>query len=860
MHTLEKIKKNGAWQDEWIPTVCSMCLHHCGVLIHVVNGVAIKVDPDPDCPDNEGHICAKAQGLLLKQYDPHRITEPIMRTNPEKGIDVDPKWKEITWDEAWSIIVEKFNKILKEDPRKLLYAGTDFRRSWIWAWGGAVFGTPNGFFSDVGTTCGGGYHPVNGIMFGSFATQPDWYHCNYLLQIGGGDGFESHLHLTGNAKRCADARMRGMKVVSVEPRMATVSVKADEWIPIRPGTDGMFVLSLMYVMVHELDKYDKEFLKKRTNAPYLIGPDGYYVRDKTTKKPLVWDPVDQKAKPFNDKTIKDFSLLGTYKVDGVECKPAFQLFFDKLKDYPPEKAEKITTVPAATIRRIAKEFVEAARIGETIVIDDVEYPYRPACLQWYRGAHAHEHSWLDNFAFKTINLLIGNTDVPGGHLHIPLGWDPHIDAWSLKYLGRPGPSWNFVEPDEDGITKPWLYELRGPAPFKYPPDHLDLLEYLPVAVEPGHIYPEAILNPEKFGINYRPEAALFIHANPVWNIPQSFRTIDAIKKLDLVVAMDVQAISETTSLADIVLPDYTYLEAWGIEHCETPFIWGHILRRPVLKPPETCMDATDFLTELSDRLGLLDKWNGFLNWRFIAPFGKQEYLLEPNRKYRVEEFLDRWMRAQHGVGLDWFIKNKWNMRKKTPKELYWPYGETRIPFYVMCVKQFGDELRKQFSQIGYPKDWMKNWCDDYLPLPEWKPSKIYNTDSEYDLCMIYYKLPHMTFSDLGTGAWISEVLQKRSDIVRVQINTETAKKKGLKDGDRVIVRSKTAQMKAIVHVTEGVHPDVVAISNAGKWVRHPWAINYAPTSSALLEGGVDWTCKVSGCPETATKVAIEKEA
>jgi len=395
MHALDKIKKEEVWQDEWIPTVCSMCLHHCGILVHVVNGVAIKVDPDPNCPDNEGRICARAQGLIQKQYDPHRITKPIMRTNPEKGIGIDPKWKEISWDEAWSIIVEKFKKILKEDPRKLLYAATDFRRSWIWGWGGAVFGTPNRFFSDLGTTCGGGYHPVNGIMFGSFATQPDWYYCNYLLQIGGGDGFESHLHLAGNAKRAANARMRGMKVVSVDPRMANVSVKADEWIPIRPGTDGMFVLALMYVMVHELDKYDKEFLKKRTNAPYLIGPDGYYVRDKATKKPLIWDPVDKKAKPFNDKTIKDFALLGTYNVDGVECKPAFQLFYDKLKEYTPEKAEKITTVPAATIRRIAKELVEAARIGETIEIDGEKYPYRPVCIQWYRGAHAHEHSWLD---------------------------------------------------------------------------------------------------------------------------------------------------------------------------------------------------------------------------------------------------------------------------------------------------------------------------------------------------------------------------------------------------------------------------------------------------------------------------------
>jgi anaerobic selenocysteine-containing dehydrogenase len=885
VNTFMKVKKEDVWQDEWIPTVCSMCLHHCGILVHVVNGVALSVAPDPQDPDSEGHICAKAQGMIQQQYNKYRLLKPVMRTNSEKGLGVDPKWKEITWDEAWSIIVEKFKKILNEDPRKLIYAGNDFRRSWIWGWGEAVFGTPNGFFSDVGTTCGGGYHPVNGIMFGSFAQQPDWYHCNYLIQIGGGDGFETHLHLAGNAKRAADARMRGMKVVSIDPRFSNTSIKADRWIPIRPGTDGAFVQAMMHVMVVELDKYDKEFLKKRTNAVYLIGPHGYYVRDKATRKPLVWDPVDKTAKPFDDPTIKDYALLGEYNVDAIECipkldgnykidsgqncdgevfegkmtaKPAFQLFYEIIREYTPEWAEKITSVPASVIREIAKEFVEAARIGDTIVIDGVEYPYRPACINWYRGAHAHEHSFLDNFTFKLANLLIGNFDVPGGLLNVPLGWDPHIDAWSAEKLGWVGPSYNYVEPDEDGVVKPWLYELRPPTKFKYPPDFLDLLDYLPIAVEPGHLYSEAILNPEKFGVTYKPEAALIIHANPVWNSPNSFKTVEAIKKLDLVVAVDVStATSETTSLADIVLPDTTYLESWGIEHCEAPFIWGFKLRRPVLKPPDSVMDATDFLTELSDRLGILHKWNGFLNARYIEPFGKPELLLEPNRKYKVEEFLDRWVRAEHGVGLDWFLKNKWNVRKKTPKELYWPYGNVRVPFYMMIVKKYGDELRKKFSEIGYPKDWMRNWADDYLPLPVWKPSNILSKDDEYDMTMIYYKLPQVTFGDMTSGMWTSPVLQMRPDVVGVLINSRTAEKKGIKDGDTIIIESKNGvKVRATAHVTPGVHPEVIGVSNAGKMVLNENAITYAPMSSTLLEGGLEHTDKASGAPETAVRVKV----
>lgn len=863
-HVLEKIDRSKVWQDEWIPTACSMCLHHCGVMVHVVNGVAIKVDPDPDAPDNAGHNCARAPAVLMRQYDPFRIKKPMIRTNPEKGIGVDPKWREISWEEAWEIIIPKLKEILEKDPRKLIFAATDFRRSWIWAWGGAVFGTPNGFFSDTGTVCGGGYHPVNGSLFGSFATQPDWYHIKYLILCGGGDGFESHLHLTCNIRRAADARMRGLKVVVIDPRMSNSAMKADEWLPIRPGTSLGFALAMINVMLWEIKGYDVWFLKNRTNAPYLIGPDGYYVRDKKTNRPLIWDTMDQRPKVFNDPSIKDYALEGVYEVDGTECRPAFQVIKDTVKEYTPEWAEKVTTIPAGTIRRITREFVENAHIGETITIDGVEYPYRPVCFQWYRGAHAHENSYLANLAFKYINILVGAVDVPGGHLNIPLGWDPHIDAWAEKKYGWKGPAYNYVVPNEDGLITPWIYELRPPVPIEYPPNHLDLLEYLPVGLEPGHLYAEAILNPDEFGIEYIPEAALLIHANPVWNMPNGPRVIEALKKLDLVVVMDIVSTSETAMMADIILPDTSPLESWALLHCEAPFISGHILRRPVLQPPPDAMDATDFLTELSDRLGILPKWNGFLNWRFIDPWGKPQYKLEPGRKYRVEEFLDRWMKAQYGDdhGLDWFVKNKWTQRVKTPRELYWPYGEVRVQLYLETIKKMGDELKAFFERIGYPKRWMRDWTVDYVPVPRWRDIRIHKpADPSYDLYMIYYKLPQVTFADQAISAMTSDLLQRKKDIVFAQLNSETGRRKGLKDGDLIEIESPLGKVRAYVTLVETVHPEVIAISNAGRWVKHPWAINYSPTANLLLESStLDLTDKVSGCPESAQRVRIRRVA
>src|ERR1035438_9462928 len=122
------------------------------------------------------------------------------------------------------------------------------------------------------------YHPVNGSVDGSFAAINDYDLCNYWIQIGSGDGFSSHLHLSGSAKRMADARMRGMRVVSLDPRCSIASAKADEWIPTLPGTDRAFVLGMAHVLIHELKRYDREFLRDRTNAPYLVKNDGYHLR------------------------------------------------------------------------------------------------------------------------------------------------------------------------------------------------------------------------------------------------------------------------------------------------------------------------------------------------------------------------------------------------------------------------------------------------------------------------------------------------------------------------------------------------------------------------------------------------------
>ncbi len=94
-------------EDVWIPTACDMCYNVCAIQVHRVNGVAVKIEGIPDAPPNYGKICAKGNAGLMNLYNSHRITSPFIRTNPKKGIGVDPGWHQISWDEAMKLFVGK---------------------------------------------------------------------------------------------------------------------------------------------------------------------------------------------------------------------------------------------------------------------------------------------------------------------------------------------------------------------------------------------------------------------------------------------------------------------------------------------------------------------------------------------------------------------------------------------------------------------------------------------------------------------------------------------------------------------------------------------------------------------------------
>jgi anaerobic selenocysteine-containing dehydrogenase len=755
-------------------------------------GVVLKVEGNPTSAANGARLCPKGNAAILRHYDPNRFKTPLKRTNPEKGPGVDPKWVPIGWDEAFDIVGRELKRVREEDPRKLLPAISDFHKGWLMAWP-SVFGTRN-FFSSWSNYCGAGYHTMCGFIHSTFAVANDPNYCDYWLTNGSGDGFSSHMAVTAYAAAVANARVeRGMKVVCVEPRLSVAGAKADEWVPIRPATDRFFALGLSHVIVAE-KLYDVAFLKKDTNAPYLVRPDGYFVRNGDGKV-LVWDAVDRRAKPWDDPTIKDFALEGELDVEGVRCKPGFQLFKEILDQCTPELMSGFTTVAAETTRRIARDMAKAARIGSTITIDGRTLPLRPAAYLYYRGAQAHKYSTLSNHAFKLVNMLLGNIDAPGGHVG-----SAHSD---LK---------KEINPGADGMIDVHIHDMGPPPPFSYPPNETHLGGYFPLGWIPGHLNHAVLSDPEKFGLDYRPDTMLLCHANPLWNVPGNRERWYAImRSMRFIVAIDIVP-NESNDFADIILPDHDFLESWNIRTGDTAHIGGVSLRQPVSRPLYDTKSQEEILWELADRAGFLAGWNERVN-RAVGLQAKPELRLDLDRKYDDKEIAWRMGMLFKGRDLDWFSERGHTVAPRNPATWYRPWEGLRLRFYIEDIVRARDELQRKMQEADVPlrREW--DWeCYQPLPLPLVDP--VHEEPAEFDLYAITFKEIQLNFGETAGIPWIDDIVHRDPVHAALLLNAETGRKKGLADGDMVKVESPYGSIYGRVSLSQGVHPETVAVSNS----------------------------------------------
>jgi hypothetical protein len=222
-----------------------MCACRCGIRVHLRDGPEVRyIDGNPDHPINKGVICAKGSAGIMKQVSPARLTQPLLRkAGSERGAG---EFEPISWERAFEMLTERLGHIRATDPKKFaLFTGRDQMQALTGLFA-RQFGTPNyaahGGFCSVNMAAGMIYSV--GGSFWEFGG-PDLDRAKLFVMIGTAEDHHS------NPMKIALSKFKraGGRFISINPVRTGYSAIADEWIPIRPGTDGALFMALLHELI-----------------------------------------------------------------------------------------------------------------------------------------------------------------------------------------------------------------------------------------------------------------------------------------------------------------------------------------------------------------------------------------------------------------------------------------------------------------------------------------------------------------------------------------------------------------------------------------------------------------------------------
>ncbi len=849
-----------------VPVYCYQCVAGPDLLkVEVEDGIATRIESNYDIADRHpggGRVCVKAYGLIQKTYNPNRVSQPMKRTNPKKGRDEDPGFVPISWDEALDIVAAKMREIREQgvlDEQGLPRLATSFGGggtptqymgtfpAFMSAWGPI----DQGFGGGQGVKCYHSEHLYGELWHRAFIVSPDTPYTNYVINCG--NNVEASGGVAG-VWRQADARVRGLKRVQVEPHLSITGALSAEWLPIKPKTDAAFLFALIHRILIERDwreVCDVSFISNDTTSPYLVGPNGYYLRDPETEKPLILDLSDGRAKPF-DADIAEPALEGTHRASGIEmgpdgavwtheeaeARPAFQLLLDHVSDFTPEWAEAQCDVPAERIRRVADEYLAHAMVGETIEIEGKTLPFRPVAVMLGKGVNNGWGGYQTCWARTLLAALVGALEVPGGTLGTAVklnrpAYDRHLTVRSegdgiMDYPFNPTTRDEWTAKPHIRNAYKTLVPLAADSAWSpaLGPAHLPWL----FQKKPPESWPEQA-KPAMW-INYRTNPAI-----SSWNAPE---VAERIAEFPFTVSFAYTR-DETNHMADILLPEATDLESLQlIQIGSTKFteqFWKHqgwAVRQPVADPVVDCRDITEIATELARRVGILEAYNAAINRgaagaRLADDKAGYDFSLDVTETHAVEDIWDSVAKAaSHTLtdgaevhGIDWFRENGFMLRPFPQLDwyLYPTLKEQGLRFempYQERLMRHGAELAERLHEIGV--DWWDRQLEEYEPLPGYKPfpdiwvnyaSEVGEDPDAYPLWALTARSMQYSWGANVGIPLINEVANNISGHKGVIVNRATGRGLGIGDGDPVVIESPTGVTRGRAVLREGIRPDTV---------------------------------------------------
>ena len=619
--------------DKITCTTCYMCACRCGIKVHLRDNAIRYIEGNKDHPVNKGVLCAKGSAGIMQHYSPARLKYPMRRVG-ERGSG---EFEEISWDEAMDTIVSWLAPIRATDPKKLgFFTGRDQSQSLTGFWA-SQFGTPNyaahGGFCSVNMAAAGMYS-----FSGSFWEfgEPDWEKSKYFMLFGVAEDHDSNPIKTG----ITTLKQHGGKFISINPVRTGYSAIADQWLGIKPGTDGVFIMAIARLLLLS-GHIDIDFLQYYTNAPHLIydmpntAYDGLIARDKDGN-PLVYDMATGTIKICDSGNVKpalkylaqdnhDLSMIDYDGDSPMVLTTAFVKITERLMEdcYDTEHAAEVCGLSADIITNIANEIADIA-FSQTIEIDVPWQDHlgrqfdkmvgRPVSFHAMRGISAHYNGFQTCRALHLLQMLIGAIDCPGGFRYKapypktvppapkPAGKPEHITA------GQPltGMPLGFPTAPEDLIVDEHGNPNRIDKAFSWE---------APLAV---HGMLHTVIRNAYNRDPYSLDVLMMYMANMAWN--SSMNTSETI---DMLTAKDDKTgeyiipkiiysdafYSETVAYADLIIPDTTYLERFDcISTLDRPIGSPEALcdsiRQPVIQPDRNVRAFQDVIIELAARLQL----------------------------------------------------------------------------------------------------------------------------------------------------------------------------------------------------------------------------------------------------------------
>jgi menaquinone reductase, molybdopterin-binding-like subunit len=478
---------------EWKPSICPLCRAGCGLTVRVVEGdaevvrngqtgvmrmgLARKLEGNPDDPISQGKLCVRGQAAIQITYHPDRLTQPMKRGGSRGSGEFAP----VSWDDAIAWLVARLDGLAEKNARQSLAFLTPARtsqRQHLIEQFLSRFGAPPPIAYELF-----GDDVVRRANLLSFQREQlptfDFAASRYVI------GFGADFLGTWNSPVAHSASYGEMRqgrpgtrgaFVQVEARMSQTGANADEWVPARPGTEGVLALGLAHVIVAA---------KLRPAA--AAGRAGRLIDG--------WDRG--------------------------------------LPDYDPAAVERITGVPAARIERLGREFGER----------------RPSVGVIGGAPLAHTNGLFHALAVNALNALVGSVEQPGG----------------VSFTPQPAP-----------------------------------------ASQPGAT-PAAPRTIQRFvsGIHAgEPSVQLLVvdGVNPVFGTPRAWRVREALEKVPFIVSF-ASFVDETSVLADLILPDHSFLESWVGSIAESGATRSVVTTAgPVMRPLHDTRATGDVLLDVSRRL------------------------------------------------------------------------------------------------------------------------------------------------------------------------------------------------------------------------------------------------------------------